>query len=453
MKFCKRYDSHFIARGRNSVNHARDYISGLMGTQRKKNIETIENDVSGSDYQGMEQFISSSPWDHRALMDDVAQDASQTIGHPEDAGLFIDETSFLKKGKLSVGVQRQWSGRAGKVENCQVAVFASLGNHKEFALIDFELYLPKSWAEDSEKCEKAKIPEEHREYKPKWEQAIELVRRARKNNVEFGWVGADALYGNNQKFLNQLEDDGEVFMCDIHSNHKVWLCEPELKKPVVKKGKVGRPATKLKLKANVDKSQCQRVDKIVKERFENSSEEVNFRQGAKGEMCGFFIKLKVWLWDKDSDELPRERTLIVREDEAGDMKYSLTNLPDETNLKRTAYIQGQRYWVEHAFHEAKNELGMAQYQVRVWLGWHHHMALICLGTVFMAKEKQQNKEKAPLLSYRDIVELLDYYLPRRSRDEAEVLAQIEKRHAARQRDIDRRRHKKTGLAKARNLTK
>ena len=453
MNFCRQYDSHFIAQGRNSVTHARHYISGLMGTQRKKNIETIENDVLGSDYQGMEQFISSSPWNYRALMDDVAKDANQTLGDSQQAGLFIDETSFLKKGKASVGVQRQWSGRAGKVENCQVAVFASLGNEKEFALIDFELYLPESWVNDTQKCEKAKIPMENRVYKPKWQQALELVRRARENSVEFGWVGADGLYGNNQHFLNALEDDGEIFMCDIHSNLKVWLSKPELLKPAARKGKVGRPVTKLKLKPCVDKTQCQRVDKIVKDRFDSTAREINFRQGAKGKMSGFFMEVKVWLWDEKIGAEPRERTLIVREDEAGDMKYSLTNLPDKTKLKHAAYIQNQRYWIEHAFHEAKQELGMSQYQVRVWLGWHHHISLVCLATVFMAQEKQYHKREVPLLSYRDIVELLDYYLPRRSRSEAEVHAQIKKRHAARQRDIDRRKNKKTGVSRNRNLTK
>lgn len=121
MEFCQRYDHYFIGQGRNSVNQALHYITGLMGAHRSKNIETIEtieNDVVGSDYQGMEQFISSSPWDHRALLDNVARDASEAIGNDDEAGLFLDETSFLKKGESSAGVYRQWSGRARKVENC-----------------------------------------------------------------------------------------------------------------------------------------------------------------------------------------------------------------------------------------------------------------------------------------------------------------------------------------------
>ena len=179
---------------------------------------------------------------------------------------------------------------------------------------------------------------------------------------------------------------------------------------------------------------------------------MSFRQGSKGTLTGRFYTRVVWLWDEKEGSAPRERTLIVREDESGDLKYSLTNLPRETELKRLAYIQNQRYWIEHAFHEAKNELGMAQYQVRVWKGWHHHMVLICLATVFMAREKQRNKATCPLLSCRDIVELLDHYLPRRNRDEEDIHAQIEKRHAARQRDIDRRRLHKPSLKQSPNLT-
>jgi len=125
MEFSDQYSRHFIGQGYNATKHARHYLSGLAGTQRRKNIETIENDVSDSDYQGMEQFISSSPWDHRALLDTIAQDASKAFGDDREAGLYIDESSFLKKGKASVGVQRQWSGRARaiafkKISTCTI---------------------------------------------------------------------------------------------------------------------------------------------------------------------------------------------------------------------------------------------------------------------------------------------------------------------------------------------
>jgi len=167
MDFCDCYSHHFVQQGMNSVGNARHYVSGLLGAQRRKNIETIHDDVAESDYQGMEQFISSSPRSHRAVMEQVAGDANEFRGDEKDTGLYFDESSFLKKGKASVGVQRQWSGRAAKVENCQVAVFACLGRGEHFAISDFRLYLPESWSEDEARCDKAKIPKDQREYKPK----------------------------------------------------------------------------------------------------------------------------------------------------------------------------------------------------------------------------------------------------------------------------------------------
>lgn len=458
MDFCGKYDHHFVGQGRNSVIHARHYLSGLFGTQRRKNIETIENDVPKSNYQGLEQFISSSPWSARNLLNDVARDADSLFGDDTEAGLLLDESCILKKGDHSVGVQRQWAGRVGKIENCQVGVFASLANGDEFALIDFRLFLPESWAEDQERCEVAKIPKDQRGYRPKWQLALEMVKQARENQVRFGWVGADGLYGNNQQFLDALEDIGEKFMADVHCNLTVWLEEPELEEPVMIKGKRGRgrPSKGAKLRAGFDRSLKKSVTQIVDAEFEKGAKKITFRQGAKGKLTSRFYAQTVWVWDQKNGSPPRQRTLIVREDESGEMKYSLCNFPIETELSRLAYIQNQRYWIEHSFHEAKSQLGMSEYQVRVWPGWHHHMALVCLATVFMAREKRRTRAEFPLLSCRDIVELLDHYLPRRGRDEKEVHEQIKKRHAARQRDLDRRKNQEVGLhreSRSRNLTK
>lgn len=445
MEFCDRYSRHFVGQGRNSVPHARHYLSGLLGTQRRKNIETIENDVAGSDYQGMEQFISSSPWDHRALLDDVARDADRVLGDNKETGFFIDESSFLKKGKASVGVQRQWSGRVGKVENCQVGVFGCLGRGEEFALSDFRLFLPEDWAKDPTRCNKAKIPEDQREYKAKWELALEMVTQARANGVRFGWVGVDSLYGHNNQFLNTLEDSGERFMADVRKNFKVWTSRPDLAVPARSVSKRGRVPERLRLKDPDQKKDYVRVDQYAKEHFAKNCREVAYRQGSKGKLCARVWVVEVWVWEARWDGPARRRLLIVRQDDAGDFKYSLTNLPATSSWKRLAYVQNQRFWIEHAFHEAKSQLGMAQYQVRVWRGWHHHMALVALATVFMLQEKQANQVSHPLLSYRDITELLDYYLPRRSRDEDEVHTQIEARHRARQRDLNRRRLHRTGV--------
>jgi len=426
----------------NSVQHATHYISGLLGTQRRKNIETIENDVSGSDYQGMEQFISSSPWSHREVMDHVARDADQLLGDPDEAGFYIDESSFLKKGIASVGVKRQWSGRAGKVENSQVAVFGCLGNAARYAVTDFQLYLPEEWAGDKARCDKAKIPEEMQTYRAKWEIALEIVKHARATGLRFGFVGCDSLYGSNALFVNALEDMGEHFMGDVNKTKRVWLSEPMIEAPGQENGR-GRARKHARIHAN-NNSKETTVEALVKGVGDDQFEEISFRQGAKGQVCGRFWMREIWHWEKSENEA-RKRILVVRRDADGSLKYSLTNLPGGKPLEYYAKIQGQRYWIEHAFHESKSQLGMAQYQVRVWTGWHHHMALVCMGLLFVEKYKEQVEEEVPLLTARDITELLGYYLPRRDKTEAEIHERIRLRHAKRQVDIDRRKHQKTGL--------
>ena len=427
----------------NSVGHARHYLSGLLGAQRRKNIETIHNDVVDSDYQGMEQFISSSPWSHRSVMEQVAQDADELLGGSEDTGLYFDESSFLKKGKASVGVQRQWSGRAGKVENCQVAVFACLGRGEHLAISDFRLFLPESWSEDEERCDKAKIPEDQRVYKPKWKLALEMAREARARGSRHGWIGMDSLYGSNALLLNELEEMGEFFVADVKKTNKVWLGEPKLEFHEEDPNHRGRPRKWPRLHRE-NTARFVSVEKLVEEKFAKGYRKLCYRQGQKGELWARLWVCEVWSWENDWAK-PRKRKLIVRCDADGSYKYTLTNKLNENSWQRYGWLQGQRFWIEHAFHEAKSQLGMAQYQVRVWRGWHHHMSLVSMALLLSTKLKMVVKTETPLISVRDITELLDYYLPRKGITEDEVHARIRERHKKRQQDIDRRKTHKTGI--------
>ena len=256
----------------NSVEHARHYLSGLLGTQRRKNIEVIGEDVSGSTYQGMKQFISSSPWDHRKLMDQVASDANALLGDNEQTGLYIDESSFLKKGKASVGVQRQWSGRAGKVDNCQVGVFACLGQGKRVCLTDYRLYLPKGWTEDESRLQRAGVPEDCREYQSKHDQALDMIIHAKEQGLRFGWVGFDSLYGSKRELVNAVEDEGLKFVGDVNKTTKVWLNKPDLSapedNPISRRG--GRPVKNYRLTKN-NTARYETVEKLRFEYFEEDS--------------------------------------------------------------------------------------------------------------------------------------------------------------------------------------
>jgi len=443
MSFCASYSGHFVAQGRNSVDHARHYTAGLLGRQRRKNMDTICCDVEDSDYQGIEQFISSSPWSERDLLDQLAKDADRELGG-EGAGLYIDETSFVKKGKSSVGVKRQHCGRLGKLENCQVGVFACLGKARRCVPIDFRLFLPQDWADEPERCAKAGVPEEKRTHRTKLELALEMVKQARANGVRFDWVGADSLYGGSAEFVNALEDQGEKFLGDVSVTAKVWTSRPRLERPG-SGGSKGRP----RKRGRLSKSNAARrlsVKELREEGFARESRIVSVRQSSKGRLKFRFWAREVWTWEPTWKK-PRRRLLLIRQNEDGTFKYSLTNFPSDTSWEKLAYIQAQRFWIEHGFHEAKSQLGMAQYQVRLWRGWHHHMALICLAALFVVKEQRVAEGDMPLLSARDITELLDIYLPRRERNEGEIYRQIRERHRAREKDLERRREKTIGLYK------
>ena len=205
-------------------------------------MERMAEVVQGTDEQVLQNFLTHSSWDERAVMDQVALDTNRWLGGTVDSALYIDESGFEKKGKKSVGVARQWNGRLGKKENSQVGVFGALGRQDKVSIVDSRLYLPKEWTDDTPRCNAAKIPRSSQEFKTKIDIALDIVRHARKIGVEFNWVGMDALYGNSPQFLQALADDNEVFMADVHKDQHIYLVDPNLFLPE-KKGSSGRKRT------------------------------------------------------------------------------------------------------------------------------------------------------------------------------------------------------------------
>lgn len=432
MQLCADYHKHFLVHGRDVSQHARHYLAGLLGRNSRKSIGRIEESLPDSNYQGMQQFISDSPWDERALLSQVRGEAEALLGRHRDTALYLDETSFVKKGAASVGVQRQYCGRLGKLDNCQVGVFACLGRGERAALVDFRLFLPEGWARDPERCQKAKVPEVERRHQTKAQLALAMVRQVREEGLSYNWVGGDEVYGNNRQLTDALEDGGDIFLMDIASSHQLWDRDPAGTVPS-KEGSVGRPRT-LAVAADeraVKKSAAQWAEGG----FAAGSRELLLRQSTRGPLRAKIWVKQVWQWEP-SDTRARPRLLVVRQEQDGTFIYSLSNAVADTPWERLAYMQTQRFWIERAFQDAKSELGMADYEVRGWKGWHHHMALVCLALVFTLKERIAQAEGIPLLSVRDIVELLEIYLPRRSRDPEEVLTLMSRRHQARQKSID-----------------
>jgi SRSO17 transposase len=230
---------------------AERYMSGLLHTERGKGniermLEDVEIDGEGDDYQQVQHFISDSPWNAIEVMEQVACDtsalyASQPGYQQDDVGYIIDESAHLKKGAQSVGVARQYAGVVGKVDNCQVGVYASLVWHSRTTLINTRLYLPESWTKDAERCDKAGIPEDARAQKTKPQLALDMLKADRANGVRFGWVGGDGLYGHGYDLSYAIDDLGLTFLFDVHCDQPVYLDDPGFWLPGRNQGVGERP--------------------------------------------------------------------------------------------------------------------------------------------------------------------------------------------------------------------
>jgi SRSO17 transposase len=429
VSFCDRYAEHFQLRTRLVHDQATQYLSGLMQA-RRKNMERMAEVVVDSDEQALQHFLSNSPWDERAVLDQVARDADALLGGSADSALLIDESGITKKGRHSVGVARQWNGRLGKVDNCQVGVFAALSRGALATLIDTRLYLPKVWVDDVRRCVLAGVPKVARDFRSKAQLALEMVRANRRLGVRFAWVGMDGGYGKEPALLRALDADGEVFMADVHKDQQVYLDDPRPQVPAPKgRGRQPRRA--------VAQTPAQRVDTWAGAQPATAWEAVTLRDSTKGELAIEVLHRRAWLWDGTEPAAHCWHLLVRRELGArADLKYSLSNAAAETPVLRLAQMQGQRFWVERTFQDGKSHAGLDHYQARGWRAWHHHMALVMMAMLFMLEERVAAADTLPLLSCSDVETLLAHFLPRRDVSVDEVIRQLQVRHAKRQASID-----------------
>jgi SRSO17 transposase len=426
MSFVKSFSHHFRSYRHDVTEKARQYASGLMQAGARKNMDRMAEVVPDSKSRNLQQFLTHSKWDARSVIDHVARDANQCLGDEQRAGLLIDESGFAKQGPMSVGVSRQWLGRLGKVDNGQVAVFGVLSRDRFAIPVDVKLYLPKKWTEDPKRCEKAGIPEAERVFRTKEQLALEIVSHARQNGLRYGWVGADAGYGKGPGFCLELDRMGERFVVDLHSDFPIYLEDPRpyLPEKTSRKGpkftRYRTDASSIEVKAAVEGLKlCEQP--VLK-----------LRDTTRGPLKVRALRFPVYVWDREASQACRFFLLATQIlGPKAETKISLSNAPETMKLKTLAWMQLQRYWVERAFEDAKSECGMADYQVRKWSAWHHHMALVMMAMLFMLNERVRHKDSYPLLSCSDIEELLSRFLPRRDVTREEVIRQLEYRHRKR----------------------
>lgn len=348
-------------------------MRGLFQSERANMLRMSE--VNAVDHQAMQHMLTEGAIDWDGFSDRIAQDTGALLGGAQ-AVLLIDESAFAKKGEASAGVARQWNGRLGKVDNCQVGVFATLCRGELASLIDARLYLPKAWAEDAVRCRKAAIPAEARRYRSKTELALAMVETAMGRGVRFGYVGVDGGYGKEPAFLRGLDRLGCRFVADVHCDQTIYLENPNPQVPLWS----GRGKRPVYLKAQ---SVPVRVDRWAAEQPPEAWQRLSLRGGEKGRLVAEYLHARVWVWDGTEAKAQCWHLLVRREVGAREIShYCLSNAPVHVSWPELARVQAQRYFIEHSFREAKSECGLADYQVRRWDAWHHHMALVMLGTLF-----------------------------------------------------------------------
>lgn len=439
-EFINPYHSLFQVARHNQTATALRYLQGLLTLEKgKANMERMIEEIPDSEYRAYQHFLTHSKWGHNGVLAKVRMDTSELLKEnkkrsKKPTGVIVDESSHLKKGEKSVGVSRQYAGVVGKVENCQVGVYASMVNDHRAGLVDERLFIPENWINDKLRCRLAGIPKEHVNFKTKPQLALEMIDQMIHEGIAFDWVGGDGLYGHNREFRCGLDERELFFVLDVHKDETMFLDCPEFSLQP-KTGKRGRPSKRLK--SNIDPI---RLDKYL-QHLENTDwvVEKKIRKTHKGwKKLKVHVK-KVWVQEGDANQI-KQRTLIITQtmDEKKQLKYSLSNgRIDEYTHHEYAYFQSQRYWVERTFDDAKNELGMSDYQIRKWNGWHHHHALVFMANLFLLKQKVEHRQEAPLMSIRDARILVIVSLFGTEQDMEMRLEQMKIRHEVRQKDIDR----------------
>jgi SRSO17 transposase len=299
----------------------------------------------------------------------------------------IDGSGFVKHGSESVGVQRQWCGRLGKKENCQIGVFLLGATPAGNALLDHQLYLPEKWAGDAARRKKTRVPAEVT-FRTKPQIAAALLARS---TVGFDWVTADEEFGRDGAFLDALEQGHQRYLLEIPCDTTVWTTRPMRQTPDEFVEQVRNLAMTLPSRA---------------------WELIKLREGAKGPLAFEFARLRVWSV-RHRHAGPPLWLLIRRSlERVPEVKYYVSNAATDTPLKTMAQVTGVRWRVEEFFEDAKGQLGMADYEARSWTSWHHHMSLVALAHLFVTQTRRDLKRKNPELTLDMAMRLLGSALPR-----------------------------------------
>jgi SRSO17 transposase len=360
--------------------HAAEYITGLLSKLPRKSGEAIAY-LHDRQRQGLQNFVGAVPWDQKPLLATLACQVGQDLGEP-DAVIVFDPSAFAKKGTKSVGVARQWCGRLGKVENCQVGVFMAYASRKEHALVNTRLYLPKEWAKDKGRRKEAGVPRAVR-LRTRHQLALEMLDECGKA-LPHSWVAGDDEMGRPSGFRGKLRDRCERYLLGVPSNTLVRDLDV--------------PPPEYSGRGRYPKSPFLRLDRWRAALPEDAWTRIEVRDGEKGPLVVEVAKRRVQARTETGGTGPEELLFVTRESQPdGRLKhdYYLSNAGPEETLEGLARVSRAAHRVEECFRRAKSEAGLADYQVRNWRGWHHHQALSLLAAWFLNREARRGKNPDP----------------------------------------------------------
>jgi SRSO17 transposase len=357
--------------------NARHYVQGLLSDLKRKDVESIAY-LHDRDRQSLQKFIGQVEWEYQPLVTELVRQVGAELGEP-DGVLVFDPSAFPKQGTESVGVARQWYGRLGKLDNCQVGVYLGYVSRQEHTLVDFRLYLPRAWADRKRRRRKAGVPEAVC-FRTRHELALQMLD-ARGPWLPHTWVTGDDEMGRSAWFRGELRSRGECYLLAVPSNTLVRdLTEPE--PPYTGRGRrPGLPFT--------------RVDRWCAALAEEAWETVEVRDGEKGPLV---VQVAWTLVEARTEGKPSgvaEILVVFRErqvDGAWKHDYLLSNAPLTTPVAEYARVFNAEHRIEECLKRAKSEAGLADYQVRTWEGWHHHQTLSLLATWFLTQETRRGKK-------------------------------------------------------------
>jgi SRSO17 transposase len=371
----------------------KDYCMGLLLPGERKSIEPMAARLNPSNVQPTRQslhhLVAKAPWSDEALLEQVR---SQVLPAMEKQGpvvaWIVDDTGFPKKGKHSVGVTRQYCGQVGKQENCRVAVSLSLATWGSSLPIAYRLYLPKEWAEDSERRKKTEVPKEVR-FQTKPEIGLEQIRAAVAAKIAPGVVLADAAYGINTDFRDGLTELELQYVVGVQSSMTVW--EPGKQPlPAKPRGKMGRPP---RLLQRTSDHQPVSVKQLAISLSSSAFKEITWREGTERKLRSRFAAVRVRPAHRDYEQAEphAEEWLLIEwpRGEAEPTKYWISTLSPNTRLKDLVKMAKHRWIIERDYQELKQELGLGHFEGRNWRGFHHHATLCIAAYGFLVAERSR----------------------------------------------------------------